>query len=176
MPKRSACAARVAAMADDGLTELAAAAGERRCRDGCGFSTHAEAAAPYRPDPTCPGCGAAGPSGDGRSESGPQGCRCGGCGTRLDSLAGTVPERCGKEPAARVGLASPMRLDVPPGAAVDGHRGRVVPRDGAWIDGAHASDTDLAHGCGEARRRGPSRQRPRTAVAIDVHVCSVKLF
>lgn len=72
-----------------------------------------------------------------------------------------MPERCGKEPATWVGLASPMRLDVPPGAAaeacratrrtargwhrrvlaaVDGRQGRVVPRDGAWIDGAHRAD------------------------------------
>ena len=164
MPKKSACAARVAAMADDEFTELAAAVGERRRRDECGSGACAGAAAPYRPDPARPSCGAAEPSRDGRSESGLRRHRCGSCGTRFDSLTGTVLERCGKELAAWVGFVNPMGFNVPPGAAaetcratrqtawewrhrifaaVDGHQGRIAPRDGVWIDEAYVSDTGL---------------------------------
>lgn len=99
-------------------------------------------------------------------------------------------EHCGKELATWVGFVNPTRFNVPPDAAaetcrvtrqtawewrhrifaaVDGHQGRIVPRDGVWIDEAYVNDTDLAHGCGEARRRGLSRQEPCMAVAIDVH-------
>ena len=46
---------------------------------------------------------------------------------------------------------------------------RIVLMDRVWIDETYASDTDLAHGCGEARKRGLSRQKPCIAVAIDVH-------
>ena len=50
MPKRNACAARVAAMTDDEFTELAAAVDERRCRDEYEFGTYAEA--PHSTDRT----------------------------------------------------------------------------------------------------------------------------
>lgn len=83
-----------------------------------------------------------------------------------------------------------MRSSVPPGAAAEicrathraarerrrrifatggGCQGRMALRGRAWIDGAHISGTSLTRGCGEARKRGPSRQEPCIAAAIDVH-------
>ncbi|WP_050340945.1 IS1595 family transposase [Olsenella sp. oral taxon 807] len=190
MPKKNACAARVAAMTDDEFTELAAAVDERRCRDEYGFGTYAEAAALYRPDPACPSCGAAEPSRDGWSESGLQRYRCESCGTRFNSLTGTVLEHCRKELATWVGFVNLMRFNVPLDAAaetcrvthqtawewrhrifaaVDGCQERIVLKDRVWIDETYVNDTDLAHGYGEARKRGLSKQKLCIAVAIDVH-------
>ena len=41
-------------------------------------------------------------------------------------------------------------------------------RGRAWIDGTHVNDTDPSKGYGQARKRGPSRQRLCILVAIDV--------
>lgn len=41
-------------------------------------------------------------------------------------------------------------------------------RDRAWIDETHVNDTDPSRGYGQARKRGPSRQRLCILVAIDV--------
>ena len=54
-------------------------------------------------------------------------------------------------------------------ATVDGYQGRIVLRDRVWVDETHADDTDLAHGYGEARKRGLSKQKLCIAVTIDVH-------
>ena len=190
MPKTNAYAARIAAMPDDEFAQLAVAVNERRCRDEYGFGTFAEAAALYRPNPPCPSCGAAEPFRDGWSDSGLQRYRCRGCGTRFNSLTGTVLEHCRKELATWIDFVNLMRFNVPLDAAaeicrvthqtawewrhrifatVDGYQERIVLRDRVWIDETYISDTDLAHGYGEARKRGLSKQKLCIAVAIDVH-------
>ena len=178
MPKKNAYAARVAAMPDDDFADLVAAVNERLCRDEYGFGTFAEAAALYRPEPPCPSCGAGGPFRDGWSDSGLQRYRCRSCGTRFNSLTGTVLEHCRKELATWVDFVSLMRFNVPLDAAaevcrvthqtawewrhrifatVDGYQERIVLRDRVWIDETYISDTDLTHGYGEARKRGLSK-------------------
>ena len=78
-----------------------------------------------------------------------------------------VPLDCAAEPC---GVSRQTAFERRHGAlaAVSGHRGRIVPRGRAWIDGTHVNDTDPSKGYGQARRRGPSRQKPCTLVAIDV--------
>lgn len=50
---------------------------------------------------------------------------------------------------------------------MDGYQDRIVLGDGVWIDETYASDTELAHGYGQAGKRGLSKQKPCVAVAID---------
>lgn len=54
-------------------------------------------------------------------------------------------------------------------ATVAGHQDRIVLRDTVWVDETYINDTDLSKGYGQARKRGPSRQKPRICVDIDVH-------
>lgn len=190
MPKMNAYAARVAALSADEFGELMAAVSERRCREEHGFGTFAEAAELYRPSPDCPECGLPSPIRDGWSESGLQRYRCRRCGTRFNSLTGTVLEHCRKELATWVDFVSLMRFNVPLDAAaeicrithqtawewrhrvfatVDGYQDRIVLRDRVWIDETYVNDTDLARGYGEARKRGLSKQKLCIAVAIDIH-------
>ena len=149
---------------------------ERCCREEVGFGTFAEALGKYNLGPvraTRP----AGP--DARSATGaPPGVqrwKCLDFGPRHDSLTGTVFEH------ARYGLPKwfsficLIRLDLPLEciaeslgvshqtawgrrhrvfATVNGYQDGIVPGDRVWIDEAHASDTDLAHGYGQARKRG----------------------
>lgn len=54
-------------------------------------------------------------------------------------------------------------------ATVSGHRDRIALRDTVWVDEANVNDTDLSKGYGQARKRGLSRQKLCTRVAIDIH-------
>lgn len=189
MPRENPFTGRVAALSDEDFALLRAAADGRRCREGVGFGTFAEAAALCRPDPRCPSCGAASPFRDGWGGSGLQRYRCRACGARFNSLTGTVLEHCRKDMATWVEFVRLMRFNVPLDAAaeicrithqaawewrhhvfatVDGYQDRIVLRDRAWLDETYISDTDLTHGFGEARKRGLSKQKACIAVAIDV--------
>ena len=84
-------------LSDDDFAMLFKAVAERRCRDEVGFGTFAEAAALHRPAPRCPECDSPSPFRDGVSPSGLQRYRCRSCGTRFNSLTGTVLERCKKD-------------------------------------------------------------------------------
>lgn len=84
--------------------------------------------------------------------------------TRLTTLA-APPDACAE--MRRIGRQAAWEWRRRPFAAVDGRRGRIVPRGRAWVDGTYANDTDPSHGCGQARKRGPSRQRMCIAVGID---------
>ena len=188
MPKENAFAAFVAALSDDEFAELASAVSERRCREEHGFGSFAEAAELYRPDPECPGCGLPGAFRDGRSESGLQRYRCRGCGTRFNSLTGTVLEHCKKDLPTWVDFIGLMRFNVPLDAiaetcrvthqtawewrhrvfaTVDGYQDGIVLSGRVWIDEIYVNDTDLARGYGQARKRGLSKQKVCIAVAID---------
>lgn len=54
-------------------------------------------------------------------------------------------------------------------ATVSGYQDRIVPRDTVWVDETYINDTDLSKGYGQARKRGPSRQKLCICVAIDIH-------
>ena len=86
---------------------------ERRCRDEVGVGTFAEAAAAYRPDPKCPGCGARGAWRGGSTAAGVPRWRCRSCGRRFTSLTGTVLEHCRKPLATWVSFIRLMRHNVP---------------------------------------------------------------
>lgn len=170
---------------DFGLLERAVAA--RRCRDELGFGTFEEAASAYRPEPKCPSCGAA-PRRDGRTPAGRQRFRCPACGESFSSLTGTIFESCKKDLATWVDFVRLMCYNVPLDAAaeacrishqtawewrhrvfatVDGYQDRIVLRGRVWVDETYVNDTELSKGCGQARKRGLSRQKLCIAVAID---------
>lgn len=45
----------------------------------------------------------------------------------------------------------------------------------AWIDEVYVNDTELSKGCGRARKRGLSKERPCIAIAIDASKTPVAL-
>lgn len=180
----------VSSLDADEFRSLASAVAERKCRDEHGFGTFAEAAALYRPAPSCPRCGFPSPGKDGMSASGLQRYECGACGLRFNSLTGTVLEHSKKDMPTWVDFINLMRFGMPlegiaancgishPTAfewrhrvfeTVDGYQDRLVLRDRIWIDETYVNDTDLSKGCGEARKRGLSKQKVCIAVAIDAH-------
>jgi len=190
MPEANPFAGLVASLSAEQLDLLSSAVKERQCRERYGFGSFAEAAALFRPDPGCPVCGDRSPFKDGLSQAGLQRYRCTACGTRFNSLTGTVLERCKKDLPTWIDFINLMRSDVPIEAvaevcrvthqtayewrhrvfaAVDGYQGRIVLKDRVWIDETYINDTELSHGYGEARKRGLSKQKFCIPVAIDVH-------
>ena len=135
---------------------------ERGLRDETGFGTLAEAAEMSRPSPPCPRCGASPARRGGLGPSGVRRRRCPACGAGSTSLTGAVLEGCKKPLATWVSL-----IGLAPFAAVDGHRGRIVPRGRVRVGGTHADDADPSEGYGRARKRGPSKRKPCMAVGID---------
>lgn len=190
MPRTNPFLATVVGLSPDDFALLSSAVAERRCREEVGFGTFAEAAALYRPDPPCPACRAKGAWRDGLTDAGVQRFLCHECGTRFNSLTGTVLERAKSDMPTWVGFVRLMRFNVPIDAiaevcrvshqtawewrhrlfeAVDDYQDRLVLRDRVWLDETYLTDTDLTHGYGEAVRRGLSKQKVCIAVAIDVH-------
>jgi len=180
--------ALVASLDAEGHALLSAALDERARREEPGSGAFAEAAEPFRPEPACPRRGPS-PWRDGREPPGPRRWRRRPCGARLASLAGAVFEGSGAGLPTWARLIRPMRHNVPPDCAaepcgvshqtafewrhrvlatVSGHQGRIVLRDRAWTDETYVNDTDPSKGYGQARKRGPSRQKPCILVAIDV--------
>lgn len=180
---------RVSGLTGDEFEGLERAVAARRCREETGFSDFDEAAAAYRPYPRCPRCGG-GSARDGRTPAGRQRFRCRSCGAHFTSLTNTIFENSKKDLATWVEFVRLMCFNVPVEAAaeicrvthqtawewrhrvfatVDGYQERTVLRDRVWIDETYVNDTDLAHGYGEARKRGLSKQKLCIAVAIDVH-------
>lgn len=51
--------------------------------------------------------------------------------------------------------------------AVGGCQDRIVLGGRVWIDEVYVNDTELSKGCGQARKRGPSKEKLRIAIAID---------
>lgn len=140
--------------------------------------------------PECPGCGARVAWRDGSIALGVPRWRCRCCGRRFTSLTGTVLEHCRKPLATLVPFIRSMRHDVPVECAtelcgvthktvfewrrrvlatVSGYQDRIVLRDTVWVDETYVNDTDLSRGYGQARKRGLSRQKLCTCVAIDIH-------
>ena len=190
MPNMNPYEGLVSSLNDDDFRVLVSAVAERECRDKYGFGTFAEAAALYREHPPCPRCGFPDPGRDGISGSRLQRYECRACGCRFNSLTGTVLEHSKKDLATWVDFVNVMRFNVPLDAAaeicgishqtafewrhrifatVDGYQDRIVLRDRFWLDETYINDTDLAHGYGEARKRGLSKQKICIAVGIDVH-------
>ena len=169
--------------------DLSDAVEERGLRGETGFGTLAEAAEMSRPSPPCPRCGASPARRGGLGPPGVRRRRRPARGARSTSLTGTVLEGCKKPLATWVPFIRLAPFAVPPGAcaearrisrraarerrhrpfaAVDGHRGRIVPRGRVWVGGTHANDADLSKGYGRARKRGPSKRKLCMAVGIDV--------
>ena len=188
MKHANPCAGLVGPLAPAGLEDLSDAVEERRLRDETGSGTLAEAAEMLRPPPPCPRCGASPAWRDGFGPSGVRRRRCPACGARFTPLAGTVLGGCKKPPAAWVPFIRLALLSVPPdacaeacrisrhaawerrhrlSAAVGGCQDRIVLRGRVWADEACVSNTDLSKGCGQARRRGLSKQKLCMAVGID---------
>ncbi len=132
--------------------------------------------------------GGGGALGGGLAPSGARRWRCPSCGARSTSLTGAVPENCEKPLATWVDFIRLTTFAVPldacaemcrishqaarewrhrPFAAVDGCQDRIVLGGRVRIDGTHVNDTDLSHGCGQARKRGLSGQTMCIAVGID---------
>ena len=141
-----------------------------------------------RPPPPCPRCGASPAWRDGFGPSGVRRRRCPACGARFAPLAGTVLEGCRKPLAAWASFIRLALFAVPPGAcaeacrisrrtawewrrrlsaAAGGCQDRIVLRGRVWVDEACVSGTDLSKGCGQARKRGLSKQKLCMAVGID---------
>ena len=190
MPRENPFAGMVAGFSADDFALLSAAVRERECREAVGFGTFAEAAALYRPSPPCLRCRSGSTRLDGREDNGLQRFRCPACGRRYNSLTGTVLEHSKSDMPTWVQFVRLMRFNVPLDAiaevcgvshqtawewrhrvfaTVDGYQDGLVLRDRVWIDETYLVDTDLAHGFGQARKRGLSRQQVCIAVAIDVH-------
>jgi transposase-like protein len=188
MARENPFRARVMAASELGAGLVEEALAERRRREEVGFGTLAEASGEFRPSPGCPACGSGRTRRGGRTPSWAQGWECLDCGRRHDSLAGTVFEHARHGLPKWVSFIRLVRLDVPleriaeslgvsrqtawewrhrAFATVDGYQDGVVPGGRVWIGGPHASDTDLARGCGQARKRGLSGQRLCIVVAID---------
>ena len=161
---------------------------ERGLRDETGFGTLAEAAEMSRPPPPRPRCGATPARRDGLGPSGVRRRRRPARGAGFASLTGTVLGGCKKPLATWVPLIGPAPFAVPPGAcagarrisrrtarerrrrlfaAVDGHRGRIVPRGRVRVDVTRVDAADPSEGYGRARKRGPSKRKPCMAVGID---------
>lgn len=187
---RNPYAGRVDALAEDEFALLERAVAARKCREKIGLGTLDEAASRYRPDPSCPSCGSGAVSKDGRTAAGHQRLACRACGRRFSALTGTIFEDCKKDLPTWVSFVELMTWGVALDgvaevlgishktafewrhrvfATVDGYQGGIVLRDRVWIDETYIADADLAHGFGEARKRGLSRQQVCIAVAIDVH-------
>ena len=190
MPRMNPYERFVSSLDADDFRCLASAVAERTCREEHGFGTFAEAAALYRPAPSCPSCGFPNPGKDGLTASGLQRYECRACGHRFNSLTNTVLEHSKKDMPTWVDFINLMRFGMPlEGIAatcaishstafawrhrvfktVDGYQDFLVLRDRIWIDEIYVNDTDLAKGYGEARKRGLSRQKICIAVAIDIH-------
>ena len=190
MPRTNPFLATVVELSPDDFALLSSAVAERRCREEVGFGTFAEAAALYRPDPPCPACKAKGAWRDGLTDAGVRRFLCHECGTRFNSLTGTVLERGKSDMPTWVDFVRLMRFNVPIDAiaevcrvshqtawewrhrlfeAVDDYQDRLVLRDRVWLDETYLTDTDLTHGYGEAVKRGLSKQKVCIVVAIDVH-------
>ncbi len=179
----------VAALSGGEFELLVHAVEERKCRDAVGVGTLAEAAERFRPHPKCPKCGDAHPMKDPRTAAGIQRWRCPACGRRYTSSTGTVFEHARYELPKWVSFIGLMRYNVPLDciaeelgithqtawewrhrvfATVDGCQDRTVLRERVWIDETYIVDSDLAHGYGQARKRGLSSQQLCIAVGIDV--------
>lgn len=180
---------RVDVLPDEEFALLGRAVAARACREKIGLGTFDEAAAEYRASPPCPSCGGEA-SKDGKTGAGHQRYRCRKCGERYSSFTGTIFENSKKDLPTWTDFIELMCWNVPVEgiaeicglshktawewrhrvfATVDGYQDRIVLRDRVWIDETYINDTDLAHGYGEARKRGLSKQKLCIAVAIDVH-------
>ena len=175
-------------MTDADFALLRQAVEARARRDRIGYGTFDEAAEAFRPRPACPRCGSGRAARDGRTPAGHRRFRCPDCRARFGALSGTIFENCKKDFATRVRFVEPMTWSVPVEAAAElcgvthqtafewrrrvfatvrGCRDRIVPGGRVWIDEAYVNDTDLSKGCGRARKRGPSKEKLRIAIAID---------
>ena len=180
---------RIAEAEEQEVRQLEEAIAERRCREQTGFGTFAEAASEFRPHPCCPSCGSARTKRDGLAPNGVQRWECLACGRKYTSLAGTVFEHARYGLPKWVSFIGLMRYNVPLDciaetlqishqtawewrhrvfATVDGYQDRTVLRKRVWIDETYIVDSDLAHGYGQARKRGLSSQQLCIAVGIDV--------
>lgn len=78
------------------------------------------------------------------------------------SIRSTSPQRGGNKQLKNLLIFSCNSL-----AAVGGCQDRIVLGGRVWIDEVYVNDTELSKGCGQARKRGPSKEKLRIAIAID---------
>ena len=81
------------------------------------------------------------------------------------ALSAVLPGACAE--ACRISHHTAREWRRRLSAAAGGCQDRIVLRGRVWADGACASDTDLSKGCGQARKRGLSKQKLCMAVGID---------
>lgn len=180
----------VDALSDADFSLLADAVETRRCRELVSVGNYDEAAARWRPHPSCPRCGSDACAMDGRTPAGHARWECGECGLRFGSLSGTIFESS-KKPLWRWVLfirlmCFNVQLDACAElcgishqtawewrhrvmATIDGYQDRIVLRDKVWIDEMYVTDSDLKGEPGWRPKRGLSKNKICTAVAIDVH-------
>lgn len=175
-------------MTDADFALLRQAVEARACRDRIGYGTFDEAAEAFRPRPACPRCGSGRVARDGRTPAGHRRFRCPDCRARFGALSGTIFENCKKDFATWVRFVEPMTRNVPVEAAAElcgvthqtafewrrrvfatvrGYQDRIVLGGRVWIDEVYVNDTDLSKGCGQARKRGLSKEKLCIAIAID---------
>lgn len=185
---RNPHAAGVDAMTDADFALLRQAVEARACRDSIGYGTFDEAAEAFRPRPACPRCGSDRAARDGRTPAGHRRFRCPDCRARFGALSGTIFENCKKDFATWVRFVELMTWNVPIEAAAElcgvthqtafewrhrvfatvrGCQDRIVLGGRVWIDEVYVNDTELSKGCGQARKRGLSKEKLCIAIAID---------
>ena len=78
------------------------------------------------------------------------------------SIRSTSPQRGGNKQLKNLLIFSCNSL-----ATVGGCQDRIVLGGRVWIDEVYVNDTELSKECGQARKRGPSKEKLRIAIAID---------
>lgn len=190
MKRPNKFAARVDALSADDFEELCSAIAARKCKEKIGFSDYGEAAAEYRADSICPGCGSGECVKDGHASNGLQRYRCKGCGRTFGPLTGTVLEYGKKDLAVWVDFVACMCYNVQIEAAaeicnishqtayewrhrvfttVDGYQRRTILKNRVWIDEMYVADSALKGEPGWTRMRGLSKNQICIVVAIDVY-------
>lgn len=178
----------VSSLDADAFDALCSAVAERKCRDLIGAGTLDEAAALWRPHPSCPSCGFPDCWQNGKTPAGHKRWLCPECGSQFSALTGTVLEYGKKELPTWERFITCMCYNAPIDliaevceithktafewrhrvfATVDGCQDRLVLSGRIWIDELYLTDSDIVRSADFVRKRGLSKNKICIAVAID---------
>lgn len=178
----------VSSLDADAFDALCSAVAERKCRDLIGAGTLGEAAALWRPHPSCPSCGFPDCWQNGKTPAGHKRWLCPECGSQFSALTGTVLEYGKKELPTWERFITCMCYNAPIDliaevceithrtafewrhrvfATVDGRQDRLVPSGRIWIDELYLTDSDIVRSADFVQKRGLSENKICIAVAID---------
>ena len=178
----------VSSLDTDEFDELCAAVAARKCRSLIGAGTLDEAAALWRPHPSCPSCGFPDCWQNGKTPAGHKRWLCPECGSQFSALTGTVLEYGKKELPTWERFITCMCYNAPIDliaevceithrtafewrhrvfATVDGYQDRLKLSGRVWIDEPCLTDTDIVRGSDFVQKRGLSKSKICIAVAID---------